>query len=92
MFNYLEIQLNEVKIFQCHICQSKHSKQEVTSEAFQTNGKFYLVENIPVEVCQQCGEETFSRETTEKIRKMLHEDQQPARTITMDVFSYQAAS
>ena len=79
-------------MFQCHVCNSTESKQETTSDVFQLNGKFYLVENIPVEICTQCGEETFSRETTEKIRQMLHESSQPIRTVSMDVFSYQAAS
>jgi hypothetical protein len=31
-----------------------------------------LVENIPASVCARCGEATFSRETTERIRRMLY--------------------
>ena len=75
-------------MFYCHICHSTHSTIQTTSEVFQINGKFYLVENIPVEVCNHCGEESFSRETTENIRKMLQQSSTPTKTISMDVFSY----
>lgn len=79
-------------MFQCHVCNSNKSKQELTSEIFQINGKYYLVEKIPVEVCEHCGEEIFNHETTEEIRKMLNEAHQPIKTISVDVFSYPAAS
>ena len=33
-------------------------------------------------------EETFSRETTERIRRMVHGEARPVRSISMEVFSY----
>jgi YgiT-type zinc finger domain-containing protein len=79
---------DENPMFDCHVCHSTQSTIQTTNEVFQINGKFYLVENIPVEVCNHCGEESFSRETTENIRKMLQESSTPIKTIPMDVFSY----
>jgi YgiT-type zinc finger domain-containing protein len=59
------------------------------SEIFQIDGKFLLVENIPATVCSHCGEATFSRETTERIRKNLHHgESQPIKAISMDVYAY----
>jgi HTH-type transcriptional regulator/antitoxin MqsA len=56
----------------CHVCGSEDSHIEYVSEVFNVQGKFHLVENIPAMVCSRCGEEVFSRETTERVRAMLH--------------------
>jgi hypothetical protein len=50
-------------------------------------GRRVLVENIPAKVCERCGEATFSRQTTENIRKLAHETRQPVRTVPMEVFA-----
>lgn len=75
-------------MFKCHVCGSGESRAEVVSEVFNIQGKFYLVENIPAMVCDRCGEEVFSRETTEQIRVMLHGQEQPIKSIPLEVFSY----
>jgi len=46
-----------------------------------------LVENIPSLVCEHCGEASFSRETTELIRQMVHGAARPFKTVPMDVFA-----
>lgn len=75
----------------CHVCGSNNSRTEHVSEVFDIDGKFHLVENIPATVCSRCGEEAFSRETTERIRVMLHGENKPVRSIPLDVFSYDEA-
>ncbi|WP_199248031.1 YgiT-type zinc finger protein [[Phormidium] sp. ETS-05] len=75
-------------MYQCHVCGSNQSHPELVNEVFQIKGKIYLVEKIPAQVCSRCGEFTFSRETTEKVRKMLHGDSQPVDSIKIDVFAY----
>ncbi|MEW6718427.1 MAG: YgiT-type zinc finger protein [Chloroflexota bacterium] len=57
-------------------------------EIFQINGKPILVENIPAQVCVDCGEEIFSRETTERVRLLVHGASKPIRSVKMDVFVY----
>ena len=63
-------------------------KEELVNEVFLIAGKFIMVENIPAKVCVNCGETTFSRETTEKIRQMLHGEAQPIKSIQVDVFAF----
>ncbi|NES96055.1 MAG: YgiT-type zinc finger protein [Desertifilum sp. SIO1I2] len=75
-------------MFKCHVCNSEEFHQALVSEIFQIEGKFYLVEQIPVRVCSRCGEEVFSRETTERIRVMLHSELKPIKSISVDVFAY----
>ncbi len=78
-------------MFKCHVCGSQEYHIEYVSEVFNIQGKFQLVENIPAKVCSRCGEEVFSRETTEGIRVMLHGEDKPVRSISLDVFSYSEA-
>ncbi|MDJ1177169.1 YgiT-type zinc finger protein [Roseofilum capinflatum] len=72
-------------MFKCHVCSSEQYHSELISEFFQIDGKFYLVEQIPVKVCSRCGEESFNRETTERIRVMLHGEAKPIKSISVEV-------
>ena len=75
-------------MFKCHICGSTAAHEALVSEIFQIEGKPILVENIPAQVCEHCGEQIFSRETTEKIRLLLHSKAKPIKSVQMDVFDY----
>lgn len=75
-------------MFKCHVCGSADCHTEYVSEIFNIGDKFHLVENIPAMVCSRCGDEVFNRETTERIRVMLHDNNKPVRSISLDVFSY----
>ena len=76
-------------MFQCHVCGARESRQEEVSEVFVIDGKRVLVENIPAQVCEHCGEPTFSRETTERVRRIVHGEAQPIGTVEMEVFAFQ---
>ncbi len=75
-------------MFQCDVCGSHECRHETVAEVFRVNGRRVLVENIPVQVCVQCGEMTFSRATTERVRRMVHGEAQPVGTVELDVFAY----
>lgn len=72
--------------FICHVCGNSSAKSEYVSEVFTIEGRRVLVEHVPAEACTRCGERIFSRETTEKIRKLVHGSHTPARTETLEVF------
>ena len=76
-----------VAMFDCHVCGHDAAKAELVSEVFNLEGRRVLVENIPALVCEHCGEATFSRETTERIRRMVHGAGRPIKTVEMDVFA-----
>jgi HTH-type transcriptional regulator / antitoxin MqsA len=78
----------DADVFRCHICGSAQARQESVAEAFTIDGKRVVVEGIPATVCARCGEATFSREATERIRRMLHGEAKPVRAETLDVFTY----
>ena len=73
-------------MFKCHVCGHTAAKPGFVSEVFTINGRRALVEHIPAQVCEHCGEATFSRETTERIRQLVHSTR-PAKTVPFDVFA-----
>ncbi|MBV6400592.1 MAG: hypothetical protein CNIPEHKO_00885 [Anaerolineales bacterium] len=75
-------------MFKCHVCGSTDYREELVNEVFQIDGKPVLVEKIPAQVCTRCGEEIFSRETTEKVRLLVHGKAKPIKSVQVDVFAY----
>jgi HTH-type transcriptional regulator/antitoxin MqsA len=73
-------------MFNCHVCSGTAARNEFVSEVFTINGRRVLVEHIPAQVCERCGEPIFSRETTERVRRLVHEARQ-AKTVPLDVFA-----
>jgi YgiT-type zinc finger domain-containing protein len=84
----VELLETEVDMFRCHVCGSTESYTELVSEVFHIDNQPVLVEQIPARVCARCGEATFSRETTERIRRMVHGESTPVRSVPMNVFAY----
>ena len=76
-------------MFKCHICNSTRFQTQFVQEIFQGEGRFQWVENMSASVCSSCGEAVFSRETTERIRQMLHGEAAPVKSVAVDVFTYQ---
>ena len=75
-------------MFQCHNCGSTKSCEGKVQEMFMIEGHPILVENIPAQICDRCGEPVFSSETTEKIRQLVHGHAQPIKSVPLDVFEF----
>ncbi len=74
-------------MFHCHVCGHGAARSELISEVFNIDGRRVLVDQIPAMVCTHCGEPAFSRETTERVRRMVHGEGRPVKTVSMDVFA-----
>ena len=75
-------------MFTCSICGAREGREEFVEEVFRIDGNYVLVGHIPASVCARCGEETFSRETTERVRVMVHGQAQPTKSIALKVFEF----
>lgn len=75
-------------MFQCDVCGAAEFRTEMVSEVFLIDGKRVLVEDIPARVCTHCGEPTFSRETTEKVRRLVHGDAMPVEIVQLEVYEF----
>ena len=72
----------------CAVCGCPDSRAEFVSDIFQVGDEYALVDRIPANVCTRCGEQSFSRETTEKVRRMLHEKSGATRSVTVNVYEF----
>lgn len=70
-------------MFRCPVCGSTEAREEFVNEVFQIDNKLVQVEHIPATVCTHCGEPAFSRQTTERIRCMVHGDATPVKSMAM---------
>ncbi len=75
-------------MFRCHVCGSTNAEHAHVNEIFHVDNKPVLVEGIPAAICRRCGERIFSRETMERVRKMVHESTEPSRRIALDVLTF----
>ena len=72
--------------FKCHVCGGETARDEFVSEVLEVGSRRVLVEHIPAQVCTRCGEAAFSRETTERIRLLVHGAGRPVKTVPLEVF------
>ena len=62
-------------------------QQKVTYTLYK-DGQFYIVENVPARVDVETGEQYFSPETVEELRKLITEHRKPVRVIEAPVFDF----
>ena len=75
-----------MSMFKCHVCGGETARDEFVSEVLDVDGRRVLVEHIPAQVCKRCSEASFSRETTERIRLLVHGAGRPVKTVPLEVF------
>lgn len=72
----------------CAACHAKEGREEYVDEVFRVGEQYVLVGSIPALVCARCGEQSFSRETAEKVRLMVNGQAKASRSIPMEVFDF----
>jgi YgiT-type zinc finger domain-containing protein len=72
----------------CPVCHSDGRRDELVDNVFRIDGKYVVVHRVPAEVCSRCGDESFSRETAEKIRLLVNGHGKPKQTVALDVFDF----
>lgn len=75
-------------MFECAVCGCKKSRLEAVTEVFKVDGSYVLVEEVPAEVCDRCGEQSFSLDTAEKVRQTVAGGVPPVRSVEMRVFAF----
>lgn len=75
-------------MFICAICHGQESRGELVEEVFKVDGLYALVGGVPSTVCQRCGERSFSRETMEKVRQLVHNEAEAAKSVPMQVYEF----
>ena len=58
------------------------------AEVFKVDGRYVLVGDVPATGCRRCGERSFSRENTEKVRLLVHGQAAAARSVPLQVYEF----
>jgi YgiT-type zinc finger domain-containing protein len=72
--------------FKCHVCGGETARNEFVSEVLEVGGRRVLVEHVPARVCTRCVKAAFSRETTERVRLLVHGAGRADKTVPLEVF------
>jgi YgiT-type zinc finger domain-containing protein len=76
---------------QCYFFKGRLT-QKTISHVHIWGEKIFLFEDVPAEVCTQCGETYFSPEVLETMDNIATSDAAPKTTVSVPVFSMSEAA
>lgn len=74
----------------CYQCGGE-LKRSVAALHLQKDQKPIFMENVPVTICEQCGEEYVSGPAAEKPGRVLDKDQKPQALLSIPLFDFKLA-
>ena len=76
----------------CYFCKGKTEIKNIDVD-FRWGDKLYVVKNVPVEVCNQCGERYYragvSKQLDNLVKKQKSSKIRPQQVIEVPVFRWQ---
>jgi YgiT-type zinc finger domain-containing protein len=72
---------------QCPICGGKLVPGTVTHEEHDNQGRFYIFQNVPALVCEECGEYLLTDEVVEKLDEIA-QTATPVKKVETPVYDY----
>ncbi len=76
------------KITRCYFCHSGPVVKGKTNHISRVNGQLVEVEDVPCEICQQCGEKYFNPMTIRKLELTIKLRTKVKEYIQLPVYSY----
>jgi YgiT-type zinc finger domain-containing protein len=67
-------------------------KERLKPRELRWEGELFIVENVPMGVCTQCGEKFLVPEVAKSIDRILQEKKKPKKTIRVPVYQYKSAA
>lgn len=74
-------------IMKCVFCGGKVEAKMITL-SYEKDDKYHLVENVPAEVCTNCGEKMYSPEIIDELLKFAHDEFKPVKTGEVSIFDF----
>ena len=53
----------------CNFCGNKNFREKIVQYIYRHDGQYLLVDNVPCEECEYCGEQYFKTAVLKKIEK-----------------------
>ena len=71
----------------CVFCGGE-TMQTCTTFSHEEEGKYFIVEHVPAEVCERCGEKTYSPEVTDELLKFAGDKVRPVKKVEVPIFDF----
>ncbi len=71
----------------CEFCNNETVEKKV-KRLHWSNGKLYFVENVPAQVCRECGERYFHAEILDEIDRMVAADHEVIERLEVEVMAF----
>ena len=68
----------------------EHFIQQNITYVLETEGKLFVIENVPARVSEETGEQLFSPETVDRLQQMLWAKKKPVRILETPVYEFAA--
>jgi YgiT-type zinc finger domain-containing protein len=70
----------------CDFCQGQTRSRKVTKHHWY-KGRLFIIENVPAQVCRQCGERYYHATTLDAIDHLLSSDHAVKENLQVEVVS-----
>jgi len=71
----------------CVFCGGRVESKMVTF-SYEDDDKHLLVEHVPAEVCDKCGEKTYSPDVADELLRFAGNEFSPVKVIEVPVYDY----
>ena len=71
----------------CYFCKGRIVEQKVRVD-FRWGDELVVIEDVPAEVCQQCGEKYFGPGVYKEMETLAKTKEKPIKHVAIDVFRF----
>jgi YgiT-type zinc finger domain-containing protein len=71
----------------CSFCEGE-LEQRLVQHEYRWEGKLFVFEEVPAQVCPQCGEKYFEAKVVKAMEKAVLDQLKPKRILRVPVYSY----
>ena len=72
----------------CEVCVAGDRRPQLIRYSLSMNDRLILVDHVPAEVCNRCGEVTLSPDVVERLQQTVWHQDTPARVIETPVYEF----
>jgi len=70
----------------CEVCHTGQRRERLIRYSIIVNDRLIVVDQVPAEVCDQCGETTFRSDIVKRLQKTVAHPGKPVRTLETPVY------
>jgi YgiT-type zinc finger domain-containing protein len=72
----------------CDVCAIGERRPQLIQYSVPMAGRLILVDHVPAEVCDRCGEVTLSPDVVERLQQTVWRREPPARFVETAVYDF----